>query len=97
MPLTVGPGAIAIAIAVGAGSVRSEAGWMLPAAAVLACGFLAAIIYLTYRFAEPVGRVLGETSMSVLIRLSAFLLVCIGVQITWSGASALLRMVFGGA
>jgi multiple antibiotic resistance protein len=34
---------------------------------------------------------MGETGMTVLIRLSAFILFCIGVQIVWNGASALLR------
>jgi multiple antibiotic resistance protein len=29
--------------------------------------------------------------MSVIMRLSSFLLVCIGVQILWNGVSALLR------
>jgi multiple antibiotic resistance protein len=29
--------------------------------------------------------------MSIILRLSSFLLVCIGVQIMWNGLSALLR------
>jgi multiple antibiotic resistance protein len=29
--------------------------------------------------------------MNVIVRLSAFILVCIGVQIAWNGLSALLR------
>jgi multiple antibiotic resistance protein len=29
--------------------------------------------------------------MNVVLRLSSFILVCIGVQIVWNGASALLR------
>jgi multiple antibiotic resistance protein len=31
--------------------------------------------------------------MNVIIRLSSFILVCIGVQILWNGVSALLRTV----
>jgi multiple antibiotic resistance protein len=31
--------------------------------------------------------------MNVIIRLSSFILVCIGVQILWNGLSALLRTV----
>jgi len=31
--------------------------------------------------------------MNVVIRLSSFILVCIGVQIAWNGLSALLRSV----
>jgi len=34
--------------------------------------------------------VIGPTGINVMIKLSAFLLVCIGVQIMWNGASRLL-------
>ena len=91
MPLTVGPGSISVAIAVGANRPPgSEASWTLPVAALLGCAVLALTIYLIYRCAEPVGRVLGETAMNIIIRLSSFILVCIGVQIVWNGVSALL-------
>jgi multiple antibiotic resistance protein len=92
LPLTVGPGSISVAIAVGANRPPgSELRWYLPIAAVLGCAALAVIIYLTYRFAEPIGRVVGETAMSIIIRLSSFILLCIGVQIAWNGASALVH------
>lgn len=52
---------------------------------------IAASIYLGYRFAERIGRTLGDESMNVVIRISSFILVCIGVQILWNGLSALLR------
>jgi len=94
LPLTVGPGSISVAIAVGANRPPgSEARWYLPVAAVIGCATLAVIIYLTYRFAEPIGRIVGETSMSIIVRLSSFILLCIGVQITWNGVSALLHTV----
>jgi len=95
MPLTVGPGSISIAIAVGANRAPGNvARWTLPVTALLGCAILAVTIYLIYRFAEPIGRILGDTAMNILIRLSSFILVCIGVQIVWNGASALLRTVF---
>jgi len=95
MPLTVGPGSISVAIAVGANRTPgSEAGWVLILAALLGSAVLAASIYLTYRFAEPIGRILGETALNIIIRLSSFILLCIGVQIVWNGASALLHTVF---
>ena len=62
-------------------------------AAFLGCAAIAVTIYLTYRFAEPIGRLLGETAMNVVMRLSAFILVCIGVQIVWNGVSALVRTI----
>jgi multiple antibiotic resistance protein len=52
---------------------------------------VAVSIYLSYGFADRLAAVIGETGMSIILRISAFLLVCIGVQIFWNGASALLR------
>lgn len=92
MPLTVGPGSIAVSITLGAN--RSEAqGWhWLPVAGLLLGALAIAIsIYLSYRFAERLAEVLGESAMNVVIRLSSFILVCIGVQILWNGLSTLLR------
>jgi multiple antibiotic resistance protein len=95
MPLTVGPGSISVAIALGANRAPgSEARWSLPVAALLGCAALAVTIYLIYRFAEPIGRILGDTAMSIVIRLAAFILLCIGVQIVWNGTSALLSTMF---
>ena len=55
MPLTVGPGSISVAIAVGANRAPgSELHWTLPVAALLGCAALAVTIYLMYRFAELV-------------------------------------------
>jgi multiple antibiotic resistance protein len=94
MPLTVGPGSISVAIAVGANRAHgSGTFWILPVATLLGCTVLAVTVYLLYRFAESLGRILGETAMKIIIRLSSFILLCIGVQIAWNGASALLRTV----
>ena len=46
-------------------------------------------IYLAYRFADNIGRLLGETGLEVLVRLSAFFLMCIGIEIMWNGYSTL--------
>ncbi len=50
-------------------------------------------IYLSYRSAEKIGAALGETAMNVVIRLSSFILICIGVQIIWNGVSTLLKSI----
>ncbi len=94
LPLTVGPGSISVAIAVGANRPEgSEGRWPLIAGMLLGSLLIAASIYLSYRFAERLGRTLGDAAMNVIIRLSSFILVCIGVQILWNGLSALLRTV----
>ncbi len=92
LPLTVGPGSISVAITLGANRPQgSEPHWSYLAAAILGAALVAITIYLSYRFAQSLARVLGDTAMNVVIRLSSFILLCIGVQISWNGASTLLR------
>jgi multiple antibiotic resistance protein len=94
LPLTVGPGSISVAIAVGANqSEGSQWRWSLIVGMLIGSALIAASIYLSYRFADRIGRALGDSAMNVIIRLSSFILVCIGVQILWSGLSALIRTV----
>jgi multiple antibiotic resistance protein len=42
-------------------------------------------IYLCYRFSDKLERLLGTNGTSILIRLSAFIVVCIGIQIMFNG------------
>lgn len=94
LPLTVGPGSITVAITLGANSThRYGVHLVLILAAFIATALLALSIFLCYAFSDRLARVLGETAMAVIIRLSSFLLVCIGVQIIWNGVSALLSSV----
>ena len=93
MPLTVGPGSMSVAITIGS---RKPAGVArLPQLAEHASGALLGVvaialtIYLAYRFAEPIARLLGASGLEVLVRLSAFILMCIGIEIVWNGYSAL--------
>lgn len=91
LPLTVGPGSISVAITLGANAARHRPVQLLGmGAALIASALIAVSVYLCYAFADRLARVLGATGMSVLLRLSSFLLVCIGVQIVWNGASSLL-------
>jgi multiple antibiotic resistance protein len=91
LPLTVGPGSISVALTLGANAPYHQGLhlWSI-FTAFLGCVLLAASIYLCYSFADRLGRVLGTTGMTVILQLTSFLLVCIGVQIVWNGARALL-------
>jgi multiple antibiotic resistance protein len=92
LPLTVGPGSISVAITLGAnGSHYLRASLLALAAAAIGSAFVAVTIYLCYGFADRLALMIGPAGMNVVLRLSAFLLVCIGVQILWNGASTLLR------
>ena len=78
----------------GASQARGgEARWILPIAALFGCAVIAGTVHLMYRFAEPIGRILGETAMNIIVRSSSFILVCIGVQIVWNGTTALLQTI----
>ncbi|HEV2702113.1 MAG TPA: MarC family protein [Steroidobacteraceae bacterium] len=98
MPLTVGPGSISVAITLGANPPREFRSLFTTAVAhVLGVFIVAVSIYLCYRYADRILNKLGRTGTNVLIRLSAFILFCIGVQIIWNGLRALLSTVLHGA
>jgi multiple antibiotic resistance protein len=93
MPLTVGPGSMSVAITIG--SRQGEGFSPLAEFASHATGALLGIIaiglsiYLAFRFAASMAKLLGETGLEVLVRLSAFILMCIGIEIIWNGWTAL--------
>jgi len=90
-PLTVGPGSISIAITLGArsaGNVASAAMGLV--ADLIGLLVIAVTVYLSYRFASKLIAWLGETGTNVFLRLSAFILLCVGVSILWGGVVGLL-------
>jgi multiple antibiotic resistance protein len=95
MPLTVGPGSISVAITLGSQRPRGAGGLahlaLLGGAAVAGLLAIALTIYVCYRFAERTVALLGERGTNVLVRLSAFILLCIGIQIIWNGYSSLIN------
>jgi multiple antibiotic resistance protein len=96
MPLTVGPGSMSVAITIGSRKPATET--HLADMALHAIGALAGVVaiaitvYIAYRFAESIARVLGATGLEVVVRLSAFILMCIGIEIIWNGYSALVAV-----
>ena len=95
MPITVGPGSIAVAITLGSQRPRSDNLThlaLLGASAFAGLLAIVATIYVRYRFAEGTVGALGETATDVLVRLSAFILLCIGIEIIWNGYSALVHI-----
>ena len=92
-PLTCGPGSIAVAIAIGASlhTKRSVTETMTNIAGGLAAALLLGmLVALTFRYASRLLQRLGETGQIVFLRLMAFMLLCVGVEIIWDGARALL-------
>jgi multiple antibiotic resistance protein len=94
LPLTVGPGSISVAITLGANAPHGyPANLAAIAGSIAGCAVVALSVYLCYKFADRLARILGPTGMTVIVRLSSFLLVCIGVQILWNGLSTLISAV----
>jgi multiple antibiotic resistance protein len=96
MPLTVGPGSMSVAVTIGSRTPDGPfdlADFALRAAGALAgLVAIAASIYVAYRFAANIARILGASGVDVLVRLSAFILMCIGIEIIWQGYSALMAL-----
>ena len=87
MPLTVGPGSIAVALTLGS-NIHEETHLQLivsALAAMLGILLIGITIFLCYRFSDELERLLGASGTGIVIRLSAFILVCIGIQIMFNG------------
>jgi multiple antibiotic resistance protein len=92
LPLTIGPGSIAILVTVGSSLLAVSGNSILldGLGALAGLAFISILIYLCYSQAEHVLRKLGATGVNVLLRLSAFILLCIGVQIALEGYVAFI-------
>jgi multiple antibiotic resistance protein len=93
MPLTVGPGSMSVAIALGSQRPSDPLDpyhlALLASAAIVGIIAVALTVYVCYRYAEGVIARLGKSGTNVVVRLSAFILLCIGIQILWTGYSTL--------
>lgn len=95
MPLTVGPGSISVALTLGANPPAGFRSLFVTALAHAVGILLVALgVYYCYRYAELILRKLGPTGTGVVVRLTAFILLCIGVQICWNGVHALITSGF---
>jgi multiple antibiotic resistance protein len=91
-PLSVGPGSLSIAITLGANLNPDAADFFdAVAASLVGIAVVSLILYLCYRSAHSLSGLLGATGTVVLLRLSAFILLCIGVQILMNGATEFAR------
>jgi multiple antibiotic resistance protein len=98
MPLTVGPGSISVALTLGANPEKHMRPLVVTALGHLLGILIVSIaVYLCYRYADAIIKKLGPIGTGVVIRLSAFILLCIGVQICWNGVHALLVATFPAA
>jgi multiple antibiotic resistance protein len=98
LPITVGPGSISVAVTLGA-HVPSEVhassifSPIVLVASLVGIVLICLLIYVCYRYADAGPRFLGDAGTSVLMRLSSFILLCIGVQIVATGIKAYLQAI----
>ncbi len=91
IPLTTGPGSIAAAIALGANRESSlRAILNSTTISLLVAGLVSVTIAVAYSRAGTFVRWVGREGTRVITRLSAFLLMCVGVQIVLTGVSDVL-------
>jgi multiple antibiotic resistance protein len=92
MPLTTGPGTISVAISIGASRPHGFNATLIEffLQTLAAVALLAVLIYICYRNSARLAEFIGSTGTSIVVRLSAFLLFCIGIQILWNGLAELL-------
>jgi multiple antibiotic resistance protein len=96
LPLTTGPGTIAVMISLGLSRAAysdyaQDFRYLL--AGLSATIVMAATIYVCFAYSDWIERVLGRGGTEIAVRLSAFILFCLGVQIVWTGASDLLSVL----
>jgi multiple antibiotic resistance protein len=92
-PITAGPGCIVVMVTLSAHAsaksvvfdVTAHAG-IAVAVAVLSVG-----VYICYRYAQTITRHVKAQTVQGILRVIAFVLMCIGVQIAWNGAEVLLK------
>ena len=97
-PLTIGPGAIAVALTLSAHTSRGHVLETAMAQVGAAIGIVAAafVTYLCLANAARLANRLGPSGLSVLMRLSAFIVVCLGAQIAWDGLEKLVPTLGAG-
>jgi len=97
LPVSIDAGVIAVAITLGAHHSQSLAGNVVQiVAALIGSALIAASLLLVYRYAGRVSGWIGNKGMEVMLRLSALLVLSIGVQIVWNGLKSLIAEIHVG-
>jgi multiple antibiotic resistance protein len=93
MPLTTGPGSVSAAIALAANRTSDITIPRLFLEMLVVSTVVALTIYVCYRWSAWVSQHIGVAATRIFTRISAFLLLCVGVQIIITGVTEVLRGV----
>jgi multiple antibiotic resistance protein len=95
-PVTVGPGCIVVMLTLSAhasvkpGVLQNVIAHLGISLALVA---LSLTVYVCYRYAPKITQRISPQTAHGILRIIAFVLLCIGVQITWNGVETLLKQV----
>ncbi len=94
-PVTAGPGCIVVMLTLSAhASKRSISDTVFAhAGLLLAVIVLSALIYVCYAYAPQITSKISPSTAHGILRVVAFILLCIGVQIAWNGANTLISTI----
>jgi len=95
-PVTVGPGCIVVMLTLSAHASAARGVLEDVVAHVgisLAAVVLSLTVFLSYRYAPQITKRISPQTAHGVLRIVAFVLLCIGVQITWNGVEAMLKTV----
>jgi multiple antibiotic resistance protein len=91
-PITAGPGCIVVmlTLSVHASQPTLRGKALAHLGLFIAVILLSGLIYLCYAYAPKIARTISPSTAHGILRVVAFILLCIGVQIAWNGLSDLL-------
>lgn len=94
-PITSGPGTLVALLTVTAhnSSHTLSKNVLSHVGVFLAIVVLSLLVYFCYRYAPTITKVVPPATAHGILRVIAFILLCIGVQISWNGLSALIREI----
>jgi multiple antibiotic resistance protein len=94
-PVTAGPGCIVVMLTLSAHATRKAISDNVLAhvGVLLAVVVLSGLIYLCYAYAPQITSKISASTAHGILRVVAFILLCIGVQIAWNGAATLLATI----
>jgi len=92
-PLTAGPGVLVVTLTLSAHASKGALSHILFAQAGVVAGMVlnCALVFLAYAFAPRITARISPSTAHGILRVVAFVLLCIGAQIAWNGLSSLIE------
>ncbi len=94
-PITAGPGCIVVMLTLSAHASNKNvlANVLAHLGILIAVVALSLTVYLSYRYAPKITQKISPPTVHGILRVIAFILLCIGVQIAWNGMQSLIQTV----